>query len=527
MKNFLILPACILFCIHTVFSQAGSLDNSFSGDGKITLLVGDSSSTANAIAIQQDGKILVAGILYSALHKNNDFLIVRFNTDGTLDKSFASTGARGIDFGGDDRAYSVIVQPDGKIAVFGHSFHSHHTEYVIAARLQTNGKLDSTFGVNGEVMIPFTSYNNELIYAAAIQADGKFVMAGDYFTGAELSDRFALIRLNSNGTLDNTFGTNGEVFTFASNYQAYVLSYALSVAIQPDGRIVAGGRVDTSNKSMFAIVRYKSNGTLDSAFGGDGIVNKSVGTNNAFAFGTGVAIQPDGKILQAGRAGGFAVLRYNSNGSLDKTFSGNGKAVFSAGGLTSANSIALQTDGKIILAGTANTGNGDVALIRVNSDGTQDNFGSFGIVTTNFGGNDVGNAVAIQADGKIVVAGSRNGNRIIVARYLATGSPLTASVEKITTEIKSANADVLAQNFPNPFSNTTTINYSLPQSRIGGTSAKIIVTDKNGNALKQFSVSQNKGSITVDASTLSSGAYQYSLYVDGRLIASKQMILSK
>ena len=99
--------------------------------------------------------------------------------------------------------------------------------------------------------------------------------------------------------------------------------------------------------------------------------------------------------------------------------------------------------------------------------------------------------------------------------------------EKNITDIKSANADVLAQNFPNPFSNSTTINYSLPQSGIGGTSAKIIVTDKNGNALKQFSVSQNKGSITVDASTLSSGAYQYSLYVDGKLIATKEMILSK
>jgi flagellar hook assembly protein FlgD len=184
----------------------------------------------------------------------------------------------------------------------------------------------------------------------------------------------------------------------------------------------------------------------------------------------------------------------------------------------------LQTDGKIILAGKANTGNWDVALIRVNTDGTQDNFGIFGIVTTNFGGDDVGNAVAIQADGKIVMAGTKNSNRIIVARYLATGSPLAASAKKITTEIKSASLASLAQNFPNPFSTSTTIYYSIPKQF---SSAKIIITDKNGNALKTITLSNNKGSVNIDAATLSSGAYQYSLYVDGKLIASKQMIISK
>jgi uncharacterized delta-60 repeat protein len=527
MKNFLILPVCILFCIHTVFSQAGSLDATFSSDGKATVLVGKTSSVANAVTMEPFfpvDRILVAGSFYSSSHNSSDFLIVRFNTDGTLDKTFAGTGAKGIDFGGGDEAHSIIVQPDAKIAVFGRSGLN-----AAAARLKADGTLDSSFGTNGKTVI---AWNGE-ITSAAIQSDGKFILAGGWNTGINSETEFALIRLNSNGTLDNTFGINGEVFTAFQGGRGY--DYAESVAIQPDGKIVAGGiTVNSVDRDLFAMARYNSDGTLDPTFGSAGKLTTQVGIADAEGYAE--AIQPDGKILQAGHCynsqgkGEFAIVRHKSNGILDSSFSKDGIAGLVFDDEAYANSIALQATGQIILAGSDenSTENANIAIARLNSDGTLDKtFGSSGKVITDFGGDDYGLASTVQPDGKLVVAGLKNDLRLIIARYFTTGTSLTMPDEKNITDIKSANADVLAQNFPNPFSNSTTINYSLPQSGIGGTSAKIIVTDKNGNALKQFSVSQNKGSITVDASTLSSGAYQYSLYVDGKLIATKEMILSK
>jgi serralysin len=263
------------------------------------------------------------------------------------------------------------------------------------------GSLDLTFGTKGITTTDLNDHD-DFGYGPAIQPDGKILIAG--FTGISPNREFALTRYNSNGSLDPKFDTDGIVTTDFSNHD----DFGYAPLLQPDRRIIVAGE----SNGDFALARYNSDGSLDTAFDADGKVTTtfSIGSDIVSA----IALQPDGRIIAAGYGGDFgdfALARYNSDGSLDVTFDSDGKVLTDFGpGDEWVHDIALLADGKIIAAGYShsfNDNNSDFALARYNSDGSLDaTFGANGIVRTDFGGMDYGNALALQPDGKILVAGS-------------------------------------------------------------------------------------------------------------------------
>ncbi|MBI2440039.1 MAG: hypothetical protein HYV35_01575, partial [Lentisphaerae bacterium] len=292
------------------------------------------------------------------------------------------------------------------------------------------GDLDTTFG--GHAFTTAIGSSNDLCWAIARQADGKYVLAGRSFIGADYD--FAVVRYDTNMNLDASFGTNanGKVTTPIGGSN----DYGRGVAIQADGMIVVVGETWNGADWDFGLARYTTTGTLDTAFGtnGTGIMTTDISSND---FVGGVAIQTDGKIVVVGDSRttnkyDFALARYDTNGALDTTFgpSANGKVTTGVDAYNNYGlAIALQTDGKIVVAGYGgNSGGGtyeDFALARYTTTGTLDTaFSGDGKLIQNISGTrDWGRAVAIQTDGKIVVAGSDyNNNEFIIARFTTAGA---------------------------------------------------------------------------------------------------------
>jgi uncharacterized delta-60 repeat protein len=280
------------------------------------------------------------------------------------------------------------------------------------------GDLDTTFGGDGRVVTGFAGSAGGS--AVAVQADGKVVVAGTVFPGDV--QKFALARYEPSGALDPTFGGDGRVVTgFAGGASAQ----GTAVAIQPDGKIVAAGfvRPEGAAFNKFALARYTSSGALDPTFGGDGKVVTGFADG---AFASGVAIQTDGKIVAAGSVltpsveRKFALARYNPSGALDPTFGGDGRVLTGFTGGAFANGVAVQADGRIVAAGTTFPGDRVAfALARYEPSGALDpTFGGDGKVVTEFAGGASARGVAIQADGKIVAAGVSE-SKFALARHLA------------------------------------------------------------------------------------------------------------
>jgi len=293
------------------------------------------------------------------------------------------------------------------------------------------GDLDTTFDGDGKVTTNFTA-GDDVARGVAIQSDGKIVTAGS----AGNTPDFALARYNTDGSLDITFDGDGKVTTSFTAGEAR----ARGVAIQADGKIVAVGEVGVNPNLDFALARYNADGSLDTTFGVNGLVTTEFnGTDRA----RGVAIQSDGKIVAVGDDGNadFALARYNTDGSLDITFDGDGKVTTDIFFGDSAHGVAIQSDGKIVAVGDSV----DFALARYNADGSLDTtFDGDGIVETDFSGNDVAFAVAIQSDGKIVAVGRDDfiDSDFAIARYNADGSLDTTfdGDGKVTTDITASDA---------------------------------------------------------------------------------------
>ena len=431
------------------------LDTSFSGDGKTTTGFGsDSDSQATAVALQADGKIVVVGMdgFGSPFGSNYDFAIARYNPDGTLDTSFSGDGKQTAQLGNSDVANGVAVQGNGKIVVVGANCNGVYPDVTCdfgLARLDSDGSLDTSFSSDGTQTTDFGSARDQA-KGVALQ-DGKIMAVGQ---GGPSPGDFALARYSPNGTLDTSFSGDGKQTTdfggsdranavvvqadskivaggsggpggaFARYNQDGSLDLTFSgdgkkttdflavndLARQGDGKIVAvGGSVGGSDED-FAAVRYHPDGTPDLAFSGDGRQTTDFG--GRFEAPTGVALQGDGKIVAVGDAGGhddaFGLLRYNPNGTLDPSFSGDGKQRTGFGGYQDgAAAVAVQGDGKIVAVGHAGGVYTDFALARYNPDGTRDpSFSGEGKQSTDFGGDDKARAVAIQQNGKIVVVGA-------------------------------------------------------------------------------------------------------------------------
>ena len=324
-------------------------------------------------------------------------------------------------------AEEVAVQPDGKIVVAGKRFTS-SGDFAVA-RYNTDGSLDATFGTGGLVFTDLNggSYDSRARWRCRPTAR-SWSPATRRAPVNPADEDFAVVRYNSDGSLDTTFGTGGIVLT---DFGAEFFEGAFSVAIDSAGRIVAaGGTFDFTTQRDFAVARYNPDGSLDTTFDGDGRVTTAISLTN-FDIVADVAIQATiASSPWASRTAISRTVRYNIDGSLDTTFGGTGIVATNFGGICShATAVVVQPDAKVLVVGTTTAiGDGDFALVRYNADGTPDaSFGSGGQVTTDFLATDGLIDVALQADGKIVVTGrsmgpGASGDDFAVSRYEADGT---------------------------------------------------------------------------------------------------------
>ena len=419
----------IAFVAVSAVAAPGDLDLSFGNAGIVTTAIGSGSDLAKGVAVQSDGKIIAAG--YSSNGSSNDFSVVRYNTDGTLDTTFNTTGKLTTDFGGDDYANSIVLQSDGKIVVAGYT---NNGSYKIAvARYNTNGSPDSTFGPSASGKVTTISMGYSIAYAVTVQSDGKIIVVGG---AGSVQGPLIIVRYNTDGSLDNTFnGTGANTVMYSQTGD-----FGYAVAVQNDGKIVvtgSGTAVATGYpQTVITKVRFNSDGTRDSTF-----------TNGFLAIGTavygaGVALQGDGKVVVAGYSAGdsngsaanghFYLSRFTASGDYDTSFGGGSGWLSTPVGIgqDTGRGVALQGDGKIVVAGYSYNGNttfNDFAVVRYNNDGSLDtSFQTTGKVRTSIGnGNAYAQSLALQNDGRIVVAGySSNGtkNLFTIARYQAFGN---------------------------------------------------------------------------------------------------------
>ncbi len=410
----------LLLCAgrQQVLAAAGDLDTSFDGDGKTTTDFFNYQDIVQAVAIQLDGRVVVAGTVWHADGSRpfdvSDFGVARYNPDGTLDMSFGNGGKVSTDFySRQDQAFAVAIQPDGKIVVAGIAATDNANGDFALARYNPNGTLDTTFDGDGKVTTTL-SLADDFAYAMALQADGKIVLAGRSVVdfGQRQLD-FALARYNPDGSLDSGFDGDGLVFTNFFNSS----DIAFALAIQPDGRLVAAGPIGTTTSTDFGVARYNTDGSLDVTFGTLGKATVDLVQDDEARS---VILQQDGRIVVGGyvaASGGtynFGLARLNVNGTIDGSFGAGGKVITDFLGRNDLLlGLALQANGKLVAAGSVtNTANTDLdfALARYNPDGSLDaGFGNGGKVMTPIQNSaDTARAVAIQRDGKIIAAGNAN-----------------------------------------------------------------------------------------------------------------------
>lgn len=373
-----------------------------------------------SVAVQTDGRIVAVGNTSNGV--NDDFALIRYLPDGTPDVSFGMAGRVVTPIGeGDDIAYCVVLQDDGKIVVAGYTDIDGNRDIALS-RYLPDGALDAEFGVGGKVLTSIGT-GADVAYDAKVQSDGKIVLVGYSFNGA--NDDMAFVRYNADGSLDVGFGNGGKLITDLGGSD----DYAENLVIQSDGKLAVVGSSFNGIDWSIVLARSSNWGSMDPTFSGDGKVRYSSAGN--YCFGFGLAIQGDGKLVAVGILEGsyFVVLRYNSNGTLDNGFGTSGIVATYFSGTCGAKSVALQNDGKIVVAGYAGGSNYDFALARYNSNGVLDSgFGNSGIVTASFGsGNDSIESVTLQGDGKIVAVGTTfNGTDydFAMARYVANGIPM-------------------------------------------------------------------------------------------------------
>ena len=442
MNTFLVMLIGILIMAAAVVSQAqttaSNLDPSFGTGGLTRTDFAGNIDEANAIAIQPNGQIIAAGSSFSNSKTVEDFIVARYNANGTLDKRFAKNGKITTDFFRNvDSISALAIQPDGSILVAGFAQLGGQggTPRVFAlARYRSDGTPDTSFGSNGALTTSFGG-SFAAVSALMVQPDGKIVVAGTVDFNPDLPGSgldFALARYNPSGTLDGSFGKGGKVvFDFFGSFDQ-----ANGAILQPDGKIIVVGSAsyDANNRDIgFALARFNTDGSTDFGFGTGG--KQITDFFGAGAKANGVVLQPDGKFVVAGTASDsatrpvatdIAVARYNADGSLDSTFGigGENAIPFPDSASEQGNALALTTDGKIVVAGAAFKTFAtppDFALVRYNADGSVDTgFGSGGRITTDVaGGTDEVKALGIQSDGKVVAAGRsfRSNFDLTLARY--------------------------------------------------------------------------------------------------------------
>lgn len=455
-------------------SGAFALDPSFGTGGLATAAQGFSADRGHAVAVQSDGKVVLAGTSQAYEDQLGQFtgelLVVRLTATGALDTSFAGDGIALVPVGTRAIARAVAVQPDGAIVVAGYTFNPLTSSRAVLVRLTADGALDPSFGDGGVV----TMTTRSELYAIALQPDGAIVVAGVYVDAAPA--KLLVARYTAAGALDGSFGTGGVAATAIGSG-----ALAFGVAVDGDGTIVAAGYTEAATRDL-AVVRLLSDGAPDTAFGNEGVVTTAVGSFGDEA--RAVALPGDGKVIVAGIAyvasagdGASVVLRYEADGDPDPTFSGDGVAItdatafvdgFSSLGLLAGGgviaggdrggaafdivqfaadgsialsfepdlddgaieAIAFAADGASVVAGKRFGATGDIGELvaaRLSAAGAQDaSFGAGGVAAVTSGATgEIATGVVVQPDGKVVSAGGGvrlTQRRAALARHTADGA---------------------------------------------------------------------------------------------------------
>lgn len=343
----------------TRYLADGGLDPSFDGDGIALTGFGRDGDVALDVAVQPDGKIVAAGTSIARTGPA-EFALARYNPDGSLDPSFGDQGRAITPLpDGEGRARALWVQPDGRIVVAGWFEHLPSSQFVVV-RYNSDGSLDSSFDEDGVVLAPIDPDRPRRGHDVVVQPDGNIVVVGEAYTGTETGYDFALVRYLPDGRLDPGFGTSGEVITaFPPDGDSSTPDddSGRAVALSPDGRLVVAGRVERGiYKEDVGVARYLPDGTLDTGFSEDAMVVTAVTAK--FDSGEDVGIQGDGKIVVAGygcpEICNFALVRYHPDGTLDSAFGTNGTVLTSpSAGESFASALQIQSDGKLVVAGAS------------------------------------------------------------------------------------------------------------------------------------------------------------------------------
>ena len=438
-----VLMVAMLFVVGSAGAATGALDPSFGVQGTVTTdLVGPvGDSPANALLLQPDGKLLAVGDSDANPTDGQDPMpqisLVRYNPDGSWDPSFGSYGVVRTTIPGGNAYANAAVLQPDGKIVVAGYYWPNGPRAFALLRYNPDGSLDPSFGAGGIAITPVGDGESEA-YGVALQSDGKLV-AGGVATDSNGSSS-ALVRYNADGTIDTSFGSNGIVVDTQMRQHGFA-----AIALQPDGKILGVGQGAIWPWTATPLTRFNPDGTPDSSFGSGGVSKAATGQADA------LTLQPDGKIVVAGEnSNSFSVTRVDPDGTADPTFGSSGTVTTPMGpGFNEASAVALQPDAKIVAAGPSQ---GGLTIVRYNQDGSLDpTFGRGGVVTTlnttacPCWANAGATSMVLQPDGKIDAAGwaaidGGPGDQLTLTRYLSSGGGML-TVQKLGTGTGSVTSD--------------------------------------------------------------------------------------
>jgi len=493
-----------LFLGNTAKAQQGTVDSTFGLDGLVMtpLSTAGAAICRNLIALP-NGKIIATGTSYTGLR--TEFTLVRYHNNGSLDSLFGINGVTttSINNSASSMSYCSVVQPDGKI-LLGGDFYSANGYSFAVIRYDSSGQLDTAFGDNGIAIcqVGATSLTDNIGNAIGLQSDGKIVLAGGTYNAGGYD--FTSLRFNTDGSLDSSYGTFGVVLTAigAGNDNCY------SMAIQPDDKIILGGDIEVGSAYQFALVRYTADGILDNTFGNAGIRIDSLGANDD-DYGYSLLVQADKKIILGGTAKtsnnyDFALMRFDSTGVRDANFGIGGLVVtefntVTGGVMDVGHAMTLQADGKILLAGKTYLDGSEFGLVRYNTDGSLDNtFGSAGRVVFKVGSGQH-NCYGICID---------NNDKIIIGGQVSLGLPDNFILVRFNSGIGVGIEDPAEANlsrdeftpYPNPFNTGITIPNA---DKI----TSVVIFDVTGKTMYRSQNSESVSALHIPTASFAPGIY--------------------
>ena len=508
----------------------GTLDATFGTSGYVTTPIATGNDYANGVAIQADGKIVVVGYSAATGTSVNSFSVVRYNTNGSLDNTFGTggivtTAIRTLN----DRAYDVKIQADGKIVVCGISANTSSDIDGALVRYNSDGTLDNTFGTGGKV-IQALSTKNDYYYSLLLQSDGKIICAGYGYSSDGTKTMFAAVRYNSNGSTDAQFGTNG-VATVAFDLSAQ----CRAAVLLPDGKIVLAGYVVVGSYPSWALVKLNSSGVPDAAFGTTGKVITAIGPAADIIYS--ITAMADGKLVVGGYSGSatnvssIAVGRYNSNGTPDNTFGTGGTSLLAVGTVgAQANTIINVPSVGILAGGTGQPISGAQMVFPLFNS-------TSGNIVTSFGTNGLGlatvgtaissnlNGFALQKDNKVIAVG--NAQLVAGNNDFAVIRINTGATVGVEGNSQSVPTDFeLAQNYPNPFNPSTKLKFSVGQSGYASLKVYNIMGQEVADLFEGFAEAGKYHEVSFNAKELSTGVY-FAQLKSNSMVQMKKMLLIK